>query len=131
MEHREQQKRDPDAYELIALGGWISRMAESLESDSQWQDMKRCLDYLAELEALRGLEFLGVEAKRHRIEIGKEYHAGETRLREKHRRQLQVALSLWEARLLETSKRWVLCVRGSPTASCKATDDVRKSTDGP
>jgi len=121
--------RDPEAYELIALGGWIARMAEKLESDSQWQEVRRCLDYLAELETVRGFEAIGKEAKRHSVEIAGEYRSEQARLREKHRTRLQIAVSLWEAMLLQTAKRWVLTVR-QPGQECgQATHRVQPSSE--
>jgi len=124
-----QELRDPEAYELIALGGWIARMAERLESDSQWQEVRRCLDYLAELETVRGFESIGKEAKRHSLEIAREYRSEQARLREKHRTRLQIAVSLWEAMVLQTSKRWVLSVRQPGQEAAQPTHRPQPSSD--
>ena len=125
MEREVEIAKDLNAFELVTRGGWSSRMAARLEATCQWQEVRRCLEYLSELGSVKGLEFIGIEARYHLAKIGKEYRTDQARLREKHRRQLQVIVTLWEARLLGMSKRWVLWQLEPDMDSSGAVDGVQ------
>lgn len=103
-----EKERSPNPFQLFTLGEWINQLAERLESNSYWEHIKRCLDWLSELKGVEGFEFIGVDAAAHRSKLSQNYYKDNDYLQPRDKVQLQAILSRWEGRLQEISKGWVL-----------------------
>lgn len=95
-------------FHLFTVGEWINQLAERLESNSYWEHIKRCLDWLSGLKEVKGLEFIGLDAVAERARLSQKYYKDNDYLAPRDKVQLGAVLSRWEGRLQEISKRWVL-----------------------
>lgn len=115
--------RNPQPFELFTVGEWICHLAERLEHNYQWRHIRDCLDWLSGLHVVNNLEFIGVEADTYRRKFWQKYSKDEDYIDSPDRMALEAALSRWEGRLQEISKRWLL--------SCpQAHIEVQKLVDG-
>lgn len=101
-------EKTPSPFQLFTVGEWINQLAERLESNSYWEHISRCLDWLSGLKEVNGLEFIGVDAAVHKGKLSQKYYRDNDYLQPRDKVQLQAVLSRWEGRLQEISKRWVL-----------------------
>lgn len=124
-----EQGKNPNPFELFTLGEWINQLAERLESNSYWEHIKRCLDWLSHLKEVRGLEFIGVDAALNREKLGRKYYKNDDYLQSRDKVQLEAVLSRWEGRLQEISKGWVLSIPQAHIEIAKLADGVKAFLD--
>lgn len=105
------------------MGHWIRYLAESMAGSPQWNNVKITLDRLAQFKEMGNLGFVGVEAEKHKKLLGGKYWKDDEVIAFQDRIQLQTDLSIWEGRIQEILKQWLLTF-------CQAHLNVDKLTNG-